>query len=61
MTKQTKISKPARRRWTLKAKTVQCVCQMCGTEFQARTGSMYCSNACKQAAWRARHSQGLAL
>lgn len=30
-------------------------CVMCGAKFEAVQNALYCSNACKQAAWRKRH------
>lgn len=35
--------------------TSQAICQLCGTTFHPRGRRRFCSDACRQAAWRARH------
>ncbi len=36
--------------------TVTMTCPVCGSEFPASGRRRYCSDACKQHAWRARHA-----
>jgi tRNA(Ile2) C34 agmatinyltransferase TiaS len=41
---------------TVRYDSVTMICPVCGTSFPASGRRRYCSSACKQTAWRARHA-----